>query len=82
MKTLIIYDSTGYIIFQGQGDLREPQGIPFLWVDVLEGKYVQSIDVSGTTHKPVFTDIPKSEVELLKEQVDSLNIAMANIMGV
>jgi hypothetical protein len=81
MHTLIIYDNQGYIFFQGQGNLREPQGIPFLWVDIPEGKYVKSVDVSTSTHKPVFAYISKSEVELLKEQVDSLNIAMANLMG-
>lgn len=81
MNTLIIYDNTGYIIFQGQGALREPVGIPFMWVEIPQGKHIESIDVSVTPNVPVFSDLPKTEVQLLKEQVDSLNIAMAQILG-
>ncbi|NMA66270.1 MAG: hypothetical protein GX957_08535 [Clostridiaceae bacterium] len=82
MNSLIIYDQTGFIISQKQGtNLREPIGIPFIWVEVPQGKYVTSIDVSGETHVPVFEDLPKSEVQELKEQVADLNIAMASILG-
>lgn len=81
MNTLIIYDETGYILLQMRGSVREPVGIPFMWVKVPEGKRVASIDVSGETHTPVFEDLPKSEVELLQEQVNDLNIAMAAILG-
>lgn len=81
MNTLIVYDTTGYIIYQAAGNVREPVGIPFLWIEVPEGKRVVSIDVSGEVPVPVFEDIPKSEVERLQEQVDALNIAMAEILG-
>lgn len=80
MNTLIIYDATGYIISQTTGTVREPIGIPFLWVEIPEGKSVMSVD--PTTNTPVYEDSPKSKVQLLQEQVDSLNIAMAEIMGV
>lgn len=81
MNTLIIYDSTGYIISQMSGSVREPVGIPFLWVEIPQGKRIVSIDVSGETHTPVFEDLPKSEVQLLQEQVNDLNVAMAALMG-
>lgn len=81
MNTLIIYDGIGYIIYQAMGNIREPIGIPFLWVEIPEGKRIVSIDVSGDTHIPVFEDLPKSEVKLLQEQVDDLNMAMAALMG-
>ena len=81
MDTLIIYDETGYIILQMSGSVREPVGIPFLWVEIPQGKRIVSMDVSGETHTPVFEDLPKSEVQLLQEQVNDLNVAMAALMG-
>lgn len=81
--TLVIYDNAGFIISQMQGNsLREPIGIPFLWIDVPQGKYVVSIDISVTPHTPVFADVPETETQLLQKQVDALNIAMAEILGV
>ena len=79
MNTLIIYDSTGYIIFQASGSVREPIGIPFLWVEIPAGKRVVSVDMA--TNTPIFEDLPKSNAQLLQEQVDALNIAMAEILG-
>lgn len=67
----VIYDNTGYIYLAGEG-FPEPQGIPFLNVEIPEGKLLKSIDVSSKPHKPVFEDIPKSEMEILKEKVAQL----------
>lgn len=67
----VIYDNTGYIYLAGEG-FPEPQGIPFLNVEIPEGKLLKSIDVSSEPHKPVFDDIPKSEMEILKEKVAQL----------
>jgi hypothetical protein len=72
MNTLIIYDQEGYIISQMSGSVREPMGVPFMWVEVPEGKIVAKIDVLGETHIPVFEDLPKSEVDILKTQVSDL----------
>lgn len=80
-RTLIIYDTTGYIIHQASGDVREPVGIPFLWVDIPEGKRITGIDVTVTPNVAILEDIPKSETQLLKEQVDSLTLALAELMG-
>lgn len=81
MKTLIIYDTEGYIIFQGSGDVREPAGIPFLWVDVPQGKRITGVDVTVTPNVAILEDIPKSQTQLLQEQIDSLTMAMAEMMG-
>lgn len=81
-NTLVIYDATGLIIFQASGDVREPVGVPFLWVDVPQGKRIAGVDISVTPNVVVLEDIPKSETQLLKEQIDSLTIAMAEMMGV
>ena len=80
-RILVIYDNTGFIVSQMSGAVREPVGIPFMWVDVPDGKYVVRIDVSTETHTPVFEDCPKSEIDQLKEQIDALTIAMAEILG-
>lgn len=83
MKTLVVYDNTGYLVSVKNGEPapREPVGIPFLWVEVPKGKYVVSIDVSGETHIPIFDDLPKTETQMLQEQVDDLNLAIAALMG-
>lgn len=71
MLTLIIYDTTGFIINQMQGSsLREPIGIPFLNVEIPEGKYIIGVDVTVTPNIPIYTDIPKTEMEIL--QADQL----------
>lgn len=79
MDTLVIYDETGFIIYQASGSLREPVGIPFMWVEVPEGKYVVSIDVSGETHIPIFEDSPKSEIQLLREENLKIKLALAEL---
>lgn len=67
----VIYDNSGYIYLRGSG-IRKPDGIPFMEVEVPEGKFLEKIDTSQEVHQPVFSDIPKSEVDLLKERVDQL----------
>lgn len=80
MKNLIIYDTSGYIISRSMGDVREPIGIPFMWVDVPEGKYVENIDVSGTKDTPIFADLPKSQMQLMQEQINELTITLGDAL--
>lgn len=83
MNTLVIYDNTGYIISKESGSLREPQGgVQFMWIEVPTGKQLTKIDTSVNPHLAILEDIPLSETQLLKQQVDALNIAIANMMGV
>lgn len=83
MKTLVVFDNTGRIYYQAEGDVAEPQGgLQFLWVDVPEGKYLTGIDVSGKTPQAILKDVPKSETAMLSEKVNALSVALANIMGV
>ncbi len=80
MRTLVIFDEAGFIVNQMRGsDLREPVGIPFLWIEIPEGKYLKSIDVSGTEHKPVYVDLPKSETQKLQELVNQLIVDNLNM---
>lgn len=67
---LVIYKNNGSIILVS-GDNAE-DGINHTECEIPEGKYLKEIDVSVTPHQPVFEDIPKSDVELLKERVETL----------
>lgn len=58
MQTLIMYDESDFIISQIQGNnLREPVGMPFMKIEIPQGKLLVSIDVSKNPHEPVFEDI-------------------------
>jgi len=73
MQTLIIYDNSGYIIdmISGVPLPREPQGVPFLWVEVPTGKQIKitngiGVDVSVTPNVAILEDIPPTETEILQ----------------
>ncbi|CDV96344.1 Hypothetical protein DPCES_5346 [Desulfitobacterium hafniense] len=89
MSTLVIYDSTGYIISQVSSSVREPQGIPFLWVDIPEGKQIKitdgiGVDVSVTPHQAILEDIPPTEMEILQakseEQAVTIDVILTEII--
>lgn len=84
MKTLVIYDNVGYIYLQLTSDEnRIPQGgINYLEVEVPVGKTIKSIDISVAPNEPIYEDMPKSELELLKEQVDNLTEANAELTSI
>lgn len=80
-KTLIVYDNEGFILSQMQGSsLREPVGVPFIWVEVPQGKYLVSIDTTGEEHLPIFEDLPKSETDILKERLQATEDAILALM--
>ena len=86
MNTLIIYDNTGYIlsIQQGEPDPREPIGVPFLWVDIPQGKQLSitdgiGVDVSVEPHQAILEDIPPSETEVLREELNGTQVALAEL---
>lgn len=79
MKTLIIYDNEGYIIStrQGQPSPRVPVGVPYLEVEIPEGKQIKitdgiGVDVSVTPNQVILEDIPPTQVETLESQVADL----------
>lgn len=81
MQTLIIYDNDGYILSvqQGNPSPREPIGVPFLWVEIPSGKQLKGgvgVDVSSEPHTAILEDIPKSEVEILNERIQSTQQAV------
>lgn len=74
-----IYDTTGYIYFCGDVS-KTPEGIPYMDIDVPEGKILMSINTGVEPHQPVYADVPKSEIQLLKEQVQQLQ-AQSDILA-
>ena len=86
MNTLIIYDNTGYVISTMAGSIREPQGgVQFLWAEIPEGKQLKitdgiGVDVSKTPHVAILEDIPKTEMELLKEQLTLTQMAVDDLL--
>lgn len=82
MNTLVIYDETGRIYYQASGNVQEPKGILFLWAEIPAVKILKSINTAVTPHEPVFEDLPKSELDAVKEQLIAVQIALAEMMGV
>lgn len=77
MKTMIIYDTTGYIIKQVTGSPESyyiPVGIPYLELDeeTYKGKIIDKIDVSVMPNVPIFLDLPKTETQILQEKIADL----------
>lgn len=78
MNTLVIYDQSGYILSQAQGSVREPVGVPFMYVDIPTKKYVSSIDVTDPLNPvPVLVDVPKSQIELVQDENADLRAQLA-----
>ncbi|MFL0167637.1 hypothetical protein [Candidatus Clostridium helianthi] len=84
MKTLVIYDNTGYIFFQLTSDKnRIPEGgIQYLEDEVPTGKRIVGIDVSVTPNTPIYEDIPKTDMEKLQEKVEDLIQANAELTSI
>lgn len=79
MKTTIIYDNTGYIIsvVSGEPTPYQPSGIPFLNIEIPEGKRLKivngvGVDTSVTPHQVILEDIPPTEIDVLKEDTSTL----------
>jgi|GEM_PF-1012482 len=74
MLILIVYDTSGYVLFTQSGETapREPIGVPFIWMDVPEGKAIKGVDVKVTPHQVILEDIPPSEIDVLKQTVPDL----------
>ncbi len=66
---LVIYDNKGQIYFAGTG-MTPPEGLPYLNVEVPEGKYIVGVDVSKEPHEAIFAEYPPSEIDILKGKVE------------
>lgn len=77
IETLIIYDDSGRIIMTST-NTENYTNVSSITVEVPEGKIPASVDVSSKT--PIYNDRPKTELELLKEQVDAQAEAILALM--
>lgn len=83
MKTLIIYDNDGKIFLKMSNNYPVPNGgIQFLEVDesTNENKIITGVNVE--TKELITEDIPKTDVELLQEQINSLTQANAELISI
>lgn len=66
----IIYDSTGKVFMQGSG-FPTPEGtLIYAEITVPENQYLVSMDVTKDPVEPIYAEYPKSEMTLLKEQLE------------
>ncbi len=78
MKTLIIYDNTGYILMQQTGSYRVPEGgVQYLELEIPTGKMVKSINADKK--EAILEDIPKSQMELLQEELAKKDLAIEQL---
>lgn len=66
----IIYDSKGKIFMQGSGFSKPEGNLTYMEVLVPENQYLVSIDTSKDPVEPVFAEYPKSDMQLMKEQLE------------
>lgn len=85
MKTLIIYDSQGYVLSNITGSYRVPSGVPFLEVEIPEGKQIKytdgiGVDVTKTPHQVILEDIPTSDIEKLRQENAQANAELFELI--
>lgn len=80
MNTLVIYDNSGVVIQTASGNVLEPNGVPFIWVEVPSGKRVANVDVSEETHVALLEDLPKSSEQLMQDRITDLELTIAEMM--
>jgi hypothetical protein len=66
----IIYDSKGTIFMQGSG-FSVPDGkLTYSEVSIPDNQYLVKMDTTKDPVEPVFAEYPKSEMQLMKEQLE------------
>ena len=66
----VIYDANGKIFMQGSG-LGAPEGaLTYTEISVPENQYLVKMDTVKNPAEPVFAEYPKSEMALMKEQIE------------
>lgn len=66
----VIYDSKGTIFMQGSGFSKPEGDLTYMEVSVPENQYLVKMDISKDPAEPVFAEYPKSDIELMKEQLE------------
>lgn len=79
MKTLIIYDGNGNVIQQIKGYYKIPVSVPYLEVEIPEGKILVSVNIE--TKEPIYEDIPKSDIEILRDKISILEEGLQAVLS-
>lgn len=66
----VIYDSKGTIFMQGSGFSKPDGNLVYMEVSVPDNQYLVKIDTSKDPVEPVFAEYPKSEMQLMREQLE------------
>ncbi len=66
----VIYDSKGTIFMQGSGFSKPEGNLVYMEVSVPDNQYLVKIDTSKDPVEPVFAEYPKSEMQLMREQLE------------
>lgn len=66
----VIYDSKGCIFMQGSGFGKPEGNLTYTEINVPENQYLVKMDTTKEPAEPVFAEYPKSEMELMKEQLE------------
>lgn len=66
----VIYDSKGTIFMQGSGFSKPEGNLVYMEVSVPDNQYLAKIDTSKDPVEPVFAEYPKSEMQLMREQLE------------
>ena len=94
-KVLVIYDNTGTIYSMSDysdantDDVKIPQGIPSLFVDIPEGAVIDKIDMTDKNNpKAIFTYLPdtdlgkaQKDIKQIKEEIEELQLAAVEQYG-
>lgn len=81
MKTLVIYDEQGKVVFTNtNANIEEGEFNPLV-VTVPEGKMLVGVNIE--TNEPIFSDIPPSEIDKLRTDLDNaiLELSMMYMGG-
>ena len=81
MKTLVIYDEQGKVVFTNTNENVTVDDFSPLVVTIPEGKML--IGVNTETNEPIFSDIPPNEIEKLRTDLDNaiLELSMMYMGG-
>lgn len=69
MNTLVLYDAEGYVFHTITGSFREPVGIPYIIVEVPEGKRVAAVDTEND-NTPIFEDLQTPTINQLLSKLN------------
>lgn len=85
MQTLVLYDNEGLIVGTRSGtpSPKVPVGIPSLWVEVPAGQRIKledGVNIEKSPHSITLETIAKSEVQVLREQIEELTITLGDTL--